>query len=39
MAERASSHAVEVDAAHAVTVSRPGVVARLIDDAARAAAV
>ncbi len=38
MAERASSHAVEVDASHAVTVSRPDVVARLIDDAARATA-
>ena len=36
MAERASSHAVEVDASHAVTVSRPDVVARLIDEAARA---
>jgi pimeloyl-ACP methyl ester carboxylesterase len=38
MAERASSHAVEVDASHAVTVSRPDVVARLIDQAARATA-
>jgi len=38
MAERASSHAVEVDASHAVTVSRPDVVARLIDEAARATA-
>jgi pimeloyl-ACP methyl ester carboxylesterase len=36
MAERASSHAVEVDASHAVTVSRPDAVARLIDEAARA---
>ncbi|MCZ2820763.1 alpha/beta hydrolase [Modestobacter sp. VKM Ac-2977] len=36
MAERASSHAVEVDASHAVTVSRPDTVARLIDEAARA---
>ena len=35
MAGRASSHAVEVDASHAVTVSRPEVVARLIDEAAR----
>jgi pimeloyl-ACP methyl ester carboxylesterase len=35
MAERASSHAVEVDASHAVTVSRPDVVAQLIDEAAR----
>lgn len=38
MAERASSHAVELDASHAVTVSRPDVVARLIDEAARATA-
>jgi pimeloyl-ACP methyl ester carboxylesterase len=38
MAERATSHAVEVDASHAVTVSRPDVVARLIDEAARATA-
>ncbi|WP_309133424.1 alpha/beta hydrolase [Cellulomonas sp.] len=38
MAERASSHAVEVDASHAVTVSRPDVVARVIDEAARATA-
>jgi pimeloyl-ACP methyl ester carboxylesterase len=38
MAERASSHALEVDASHAVTVSRPDVVARLIDEAARATA-
>lgn len=36
MAERASSHAVEVDASHAVTVSRPDVVADLIVEAARA---
>ena len=36
MAERASSHAVEVDASHAVTVSQPDVVVRLIDEAARA---
>jgi pimeloyl-ACP methyl ester carboxylesterase len=36
MAERASSHVVEVDASHAVTVSRPDVVARAIDEAARA---
>jgi pimeloyl-ACP methyl ester carboxylesterase len=35
MAERASSTAVEVDASHAVTVSRPDVVADLIDRAAR----
>ncbi|MGY1739601.1 MULTISPECIES: alpha/beta fold hydrolase [unclassified Blastococcus] len=38
MAERASSHTVEVDASHAVTVSRPDVVARLVDEAARATA-
>ncbi|MGY1780664.1 alpha/beta fold hydrolase [Geodermatophilus sp. SYSU D01036] len=38
MAERAASHTVEVDASHAVTVSRPDVVARLIDEAARATA-
>ncbi|MGY1690626.1 alpha/beta fold hydrolase [Geodermatophilus sp. SYSU D01105] len=38
MAERAHSHTVEVDASHAVTVSRPGAVARLIDEAARATA-
>jgi pimeloyl-ACP methyl ester carboxylesterase len=36
MAERASSRVVEVDASHAVTVSRPDVVARAIDEAARA---
>ncbi len=36
MAERASSHTVEVDASHAVTVSRPDVVARVIEEAARA---
>ncbi|MGY1786923.1 alpha/beta fold hydrolase [Geodermatophilus sp. SYSU D00698] len=38
MAERANSHTVEVDASHAVTVSRPDVVARLIGEAARATA-
>ncbi|SDG03550.1 Pimeloyl-ACP methyl ester carboxylesterase [Blastococcus aurantiacus] len=38
MAERASSTVVEVDASHAVTVSRPVAVARLIDEAARATA-
>ena len=38
MAERAGSRTVEVDASHAVPVSRPGVVARLIDEAARATA-
>jgi pimeloyl-ACP methyl ester carboxylesterase len=38
MAERASSSVVEVDASHAVPVSRPDVVARLIDEAARATA-
>lgn len=36
MAERARSHTVEVDASHAVTVSQPLAVARLIDEAARA---
>lgn len=36
MAQRAKSHTVEVDASHAVTISQPGAVARLIDDAARA---
>lgn len=35
MAERASSRTVEVDASHAVTVSRPDLVADLIDEAAR----
>ena len=38
MAERASSSAVEVDASHAVTVSRPDVVARLIEEASRTTA-
>ncbi len=38
MAERARSHTVEVDASHAVTVSQPEAVARLIDEAARATA-
>src|SRR3712207_1677545 len=38
MAQRASSTVVEVDASHAVTVSRPDVVAQLIDDAAQATA-
>jgi pimeloyl-ACP methyl ester carboxylesterase len=38
MADRAGSHAVEVDASHAVTVSRPDVVADLIDEAARTTA-
>ena len=37
MAERAKSRTVEIDASHAVTVSQPGAVARLIDEAARAA--
>ena len=36
MAERAKSHTVEIDASHAVTVSQPGAVAELIDEAARA---
>ncbi|MCS5713212.1 alpha/beta hydrolase [Herbiconiux sp. CPCC 205716] len=35
MAERASSHAVEIDASHAVTVSQPGAVAELILEAVR----
>ena len=38
MAERAKSHTLEVDASHAVTVSQPVAVARLIDEAARATA-
>ncbi|GAB3314929.1 alpha/beta hydrolase [Geodermatophilus aquaeductus] len=38
MAERARSTAVEVDASHAVAVSRPGAVADLIAEAARATA-
>ncbi|MGY1770978.1 alpha/beta fold hydrolase [Blastococcus sp. SYSU D00813] len=38
MAERAGSHVVEVDASHAVTVSRPDVVAGVITDAVRATA-
>lgn len=38
MAQRASSTVVEVNASHAVTVSRPVAVARLIDEAARATA-
>lgn len=36
MAERAGSHTTEVDASHAVSVSRPTVVAEIIDAAARA---
>jgi pimeloyl-ACP methyl ester carboxylesterase len=36
MAERAKSHTVEINASHAVTVSKPGAVADLIDKAARA---
>ena len=36
MAERANSHTVEIDASHAVTVSKPRVVADLIHEAARA---
>lgn len=35
MAERAGSHTVEIDASHAVTVSRPNPVAELIIDAIR----
>jgi pimeloyl-ACP methyl ester carboxylesterase len=38
MAARAGSTTIEVDASHAVTVSHPGVVAELIDTAARATA-
>ncbi|WP_432562553.1 alpha/beta fold hydrolase [Kineococcus sp. SYSU DK003] len=36
MAQRANSRTVEIDASHAVTVSQPRAVARLIDEAARA---
>ena len=36
MAARAGSTTVEIDASHAVTVSQPGVVAELLDTAARA---
>lgn len=36
MARRAGSHTTEVDASHAVAVSRPGVVTDVILDAARA---
>jgi pimeloyl-ACP methyl ester carboxylesterase len=36
MAERAKSHTVEINASHAVTVSKPGAVADLIERAARA---
>lgn len=36
MAERAGSHATEIDASHAVSVSQPAVVAEIIDAAARA---
>ncbi|MFC6082459.1 alpha/beta fold hydrolase [Sphaerisporangium aureirubrum] len=38
MAKRAGSATVEIDASHAVTVSRPHAVAGLIDEAARATA-
>jgi len=38
MGERAKSRTVEVDASHAVTVSQPDALARLIDEAARATA-
>lgn len=38
MGERAGSHNIEVDASHAVAVSQPGAVARLIDEAARTTA-
>ncbi|MEU0401035.1 alpha/beta hydrolase [Streptomyces sp. NPDC006197] len=36
MAERAGAHVTEVAASHSVAVSRPGVVARVIENAARA---
>ncbi|PYG01713.1 hypothetical protein SAMN05216184_101176 [Georgenia satyanarayanai] len=36
MAERAGSHATEIDASHAVSVSGPAAVADIIDAAARA---
>jgi pimeloyl-ACP methyl ester carboxylesterase len=36
MAERANSHTIEIDASHAVTVSKPGAVTDLIHKAARA---
>ena len=36
MADRAGSTTVEIDASHAVTVSQPGAVAELIDEAVRA---
>ncbi|WP_031031343.1 alpha/beta hydrolase [Streptomyces sp. NRRL WC-3725] len=35
MAERAHAHTVEIDASHAVSVSRPAAVTRLIEQAAR----
>ncbi|MFJ7497310.1 alpha/beta fold hydrolase [Streptomyces sp. NPDC097727] len=35
MAERAGAHVTEVDASHSVAVSHPGVVARVIQEAAR----
>jgi pimeloyl-ACP methyl ester carboxylesterase len=38
MGERAGSRNVEIDASHAVTVSQPGAVAELIDEAARSTA-
>ncbi|GGT03289.1 alpha/beta fold hydrolase [Streptomyces chromofuscus] len=38
MAERAHAHTAEVKASHAVSVSRPGAVARLIEQAAQATA-
>jgi hypothetical protein len=34
--QRAGSTTVEIDASHAVTVSRPDAIAELIDEAARA---
>ncbi|MFE2101170.1 MULTISPECIES: alpha/beta fold hydrolase [unclassified Streptomyces] len=38
MAQRAHAHTVEVNASHAVSVSQPGAVARLIEQAAQATA-
>lgn len=36
MAERPGAHVTEVAASHSVAVSRPGLVTRVIEDAARA---
>jgi hypothetical protein len=35
MAKRAHSHTTEITASHAVSVSRPGAVTRMIEQAAR----